>query len=275
MKSLWQRVEHDLTTGPPPRRQRERPETAAPGERARVARRRSIAAYALAVALPTIVAVALLPLRDDHSQIVALVLVVPVVVVGALGALGPALVAASVAGLAFDVGFTEPYGHVVIDDPDDVVTTAALVVVAVVVGGLCSRVVRLRASDTARSRELGAVLRYAEVAVTERDPDLLADAACTALSELLGLRACRWQAGYHGTAGPVLLPSGALMGALSVLAGDRAVLPSGTEIPAVHGSRELGRFVVTPDPRAAVSIEERRTALAIVSLFAAAASRAA
>ncbi len=271
--AAWHRVERDPRADPASWHPVERPETIGPGERARLSRNRRVLASALAVVLPPLTAVALVPLRDDHGPVVALAMVVPVVVVGTLGALGPALLAAFIAGLSYDLAFTRPYGHVAIDDPDDIVTTVVLVAVALAVGVLCSRLVRTRASDAVRSREVDALVRFARTAVTERDGTVLVDDACATLCGLLGLRQCRWQPGHRGVAGPVLLPGGALMGSLGALSRDRAVLPTGMEIPAVVADREIGRFVVVPDPRLAVSIEERRAALAVVSLFAVAADR--
>jgi hypothetical protein len=85
---------------------------------------------------------------------------------------------------------------------------------------------------------------------------------------ILSLRACSWRANYRGGAGPELLRSGAIRGPRSTLDPDRAVLPSGLEIPASSGATEIGRFVLTPDPSVAVSLEERRTAATLVGLLA-------
>lgn len=262
------RVERDFLLGPPTSPPRGRPETAVPGERARLPRRRQVLAYVLAVVLPVVVAVAALPLRAGHAPIVALILVVPVVVVAVLGAVGPAVVAALVAGIAYDIAHTEPYWRLVIDDPDDIATTITLVVVAVVVGVLCSRVVHLRASDAARHEELRHLLLFARSAAEDVDADVLAAEACRRLVGVLSLRDAHWQPGYHGDVGPKLLPDGAVMGYVTSLNPDRAKLPDGLEIPAIVGTTELGRFVLSPDHRTVVSAEERLTAATIASLFA-------
>lgn len=59
-----------------------------------------------------------------------------------------------------------------------------------------------------------------------------------------------------------------MMGYATSLNPDRAKLPEGLEIPAVVGTRELGRFVLSPDHRAVEAAEERLTAATIVSLLA-------
>lgn len=265
---LLRRIERDFLLGPPASPPRERRETVMPGERSPLSRRRRALAYALAVVLPTAAALAMLPLRADHAQVVALILVVPVVVVAVLGAVGPAIVAALVAGVVYDVAHTEPYWRLVIDDPDDIATTVTLGAVAVAVGLLCSRVVHLRARDAARHDELRHLIVFARSAASMANVDELAQDACTHLTALLNLRECRWQPGYHGDVGPVLLPTGAVMGYVTALNRDRAKLPDSLEIPAVAGTRELGRFVLTPDHRTIVSAEERLTAATIVALFA-------
>lgn len=208
LRAWIDRVEHNFVLGPPVAQPRRRPEIAEPGGRAVVSARRRWAASASAVVLPAATATALLPARADHSQITAVVLVLPVVAVAVLGAFGPALVAAIVAGIAYDVLHTEPYGHVVVDDPDDIVTTVALVAVAVAVGGLCSRVVRLQARAAGRGAEIQHLTEFADAAVGSASVEALTGEACHHLVALLDLRHCRWQADYHGQAAPTLLADG-------------------------------------------------------------------
>ena len=265
---MLQRLERFLVVGPARRPPRERSEIVTPGERAHVPPRRRVGAYATGVLLPPAVAVALLPWRTAHEQVVALVLVVPVIGVAVLGAVGPALSAALSAGIAYDVIHTEPYWHVKIDNSDDIATTVTLVLVALAVGVLCSRVVQLAARASTRGAELRHLLLFAGAASRDDDADDLAAEVCRQLTGLLHLRKCSWQAGYQGTAGPVLLPSGAVMGHITGLNPDRAKLPAHLEVAAVAGTDEIGRFVLEPDGRALVSAEERLTAAVIVGLFA-------
>lgn len=268
LNGLLRRIQRDFVLGPPNRPPRLQPETAFPAERVPIARRRTVTAYVLAVVLPIVSGLAMLPLRVDHAQIVALVLFVPVIGVAVLGTTGPALVAALAAGLIYDVVHTEPYWHIAIEDPDDIATTVTLLIVAVTVGLLCSQVVQLRARDAARHNELQHLVLFARSANVATDVDALAREACQHLTAVLDVRDCRWHAGYHGTVGGVLLPTGVLTGDPSALSTDRAQLPDHVELPAITGSRELGRFVVTSNRHALVSAEERLTAATIVSLFA-------
>jgi hypothetical protein len=268
LSRIMKRLEHDFLLGPPRRRSREHPETAQPGERATVAPRRQLAGYVFAVVLPAAVSLALLPLRADHSRLVALILVVPVVAIALLGGLGPAVVAAISAGASYGIMHTRPYWHVVIDDADEVGTTITLLIVAVTVGLLCGRVVQLNARDASRRHELDQVLAFMSAAASGSDIEVLSGEVCRRLTALLNLRECRWSADYRGGVGPVLEPTGAVSGRAGDLNPDRATLPDNLEIPAIVGSRELGRFVLTPDRRTVVSDEERLTAATIVGLFA-------
>lgn len=263
-----QRFVRDLTIGPPNRPPRGRPETVEPGERATVTARKLVVAYALAIVLPAATAAMLIPFRADHDRTTAIVLVVPVVLVAVLGATGPALTAAVSAAVTYDLLLTQPYYQPVIDDPDEVVATITLVVVGATVGLLSSRLVRITARDAARRTELRHLLDFARATALYHGPDELADSACDHISAVLGLRTCRWHAGYHGGGGAILHADGSVSGNLGVLEPDRAELPHAVELPAVTGATELGRFILTPMSGRITSWEERRTAATIAQLFA-------
>ncbi|HEX6421353.1 MAG TPA: DUF4118 domain-containing protein [Acidimicrobiales bacterium] len=263
-----QRYIHELTVGPARRHPRPRPETAEPGERSALVLSRVVTAYVLAVALPVATAAALVPVRDDHGRTTAIVLVLPVVLVAVLGATGPAVLAAATAGLAYDVLLTEPYFHVVISDSDDVVAAVTLVLVGLAVGLLSSRLVRLTARDAARRDELRHLLAFVHVATTGAGEDRLAGEACQRIAAVLGLRECRWHPGYHGTAAPVMRPTGEIAGFLTGREADLAQLPPTVELPAGAGAGELGRFVLASAPGRVTSREERLTAATIAALFA-------
>ena len=104
----------------------------------------------LAVVLPVVVAVAMIPVRVDHGRAAVLALVLPVVLVALLGATGPAVVAAATSVLAYDLFLAEPYYSFAIEDTDEVVAAATLLVVALVVG---------RAQRTARAAPHRAIRR--------------------------------------------------------------------------------------------------------------------
>ena len=242
-------------------------ETIQPGDRSRLPARRRVAAYVLAVVLPLLTAVAMIPFRVDHGRVAVLVLVLPVVVVALLGAVGPAIVAAITAVLAYDLFLAEPYYSLPIDDPDEIVAAVTLFAVALVVGVLNARLVRLRARESARRDELQHLVAFSRVVIGERDPEVLVGAACGSLTSVLDLQHCEWQPGVSESTRPMLLPDGNLMGRIIDFNADRATLPDPLEIPGWVDGAMFGRFVVTPKHGHVVSYEERITAATIAQLF--------
>jgi hypothetical protein len=255
----------------PPRR---RPEIEEPGARSSVPASQLVTSYMLALVLPTLTALLLVPFRVEHPQTTAIVLVIPVILVALRGATGPAVAAALVAGLAYATILTEPYGHPVIDDPDDAVAAFTLLAVATVVGLLSSRLARIHARDAARRGELSHILRFAMTLTAygspeqERSTEQLADTASRHIAEVLHLSDCEWRAGFRGGSLPVLYPDGMVSGYVSELNPDRAKLPRQLELPAISYGEELGRFILSPRHDSVTSQEERLTAATIAQLFA-------
>lgn len=248
--------------------QRQRGEAVDPGARARVPQRRLVAAYVLAILLPLVTALVLVPFREDHSTTAAIVLVVPVVIVATFGAAGPSVLAALASALAFDLFLIEPYNTLAVDDPDEVVAVAALLVVGLIVSWLSSRVVQLGATASGRSNELDHVLQFSQAAVTTKDPMQLIDQAVEHITAVLDLESCRWEPGRHAGPEPVLLTSGQLMGYLNDLNPDRAQLPPVCVLPVAEEDERPGNFILTPRRGSISSLEERRTAAAIARIAA-------
>jgi len=248
-------------------RTRERHETIQPGERSRISARRRAVAYVLAVVLPVIVATAMIPFRVDHGRVAVLVLVVPVVVVALLGATGPAVVAALCAALAYDFLLVEPYYTFAIEDTDEVVAALTLLLVGVVVGVLSGRLVRLSVRESTRRDELRHLVDFIRANSEDRDAAELGTIACGHIAAVLNLTGCVWQPGQEPATGPILLGDGNLMGLVSELGSDRAVLPDRVELPVWRENRQLGRFILTATPRHVVSYEERVIAAAIAELY--------
>jgi len=254
-------------------RARERPETIHPGERSRFSVRRRVVAYVLAVVLPVAVAVAMIPFRVDHGRVAVLVLVIPVVLVALLGATGPAVVAAATAVLAYDFLLAEPYYSLAIDDTDEVVAALTLLAVAVVVGVSSARLVKLRVRESTRRDELRHLVSFIRANSQRHDEGELADIASAHIAEVLHLTDCIWQPGTGAPGGPLLLADGNLMGRVSEMKSDRAVLPDHLDLPVWRGGEQLGRFELTSTPSNVVSIEERVIAAAIAELFGQATAR--
>ena len=248
-------------------RHRGRYETVLPGARTRLSARRRLLAYVLAVVLPVVVAVAMIPVRVDHGRAAVLALVLPVVLVALLGATGPAVVAAATSVLAYDLLLVEPYYSFAIEDTDEVVAAATLLVVALVVGVLNARLVRLHARDTARRDELRHLIAFVRAVASIDDQAELTDTASEHLTAVLNLQRCVWQPGPAGSTRPVLMADGNVMGLQSDLNPDRALLPEHLEVPVWRNGTEIGRFLLTPTERHVASYEERVTAAAIAELY--------
>jgi two-component system sensor histidine kinase KdpD len=126
-------------------------------------RRRSAAGWALAVAGPPLLVLAMSPARDRLSLSThAMVFLLLTVAVALLGGLWPALVAAVAGGLLLNWFFTPPFSTFTIDDPQNAFTLVAFVLVAAAVSSVVDLAARrsVQASRSAREAEtLGLLAR--------------------------------------------------------------------------------------------------------------------
>jgi len=129
---------------------------------------------AVALIVPVLLSLALLPLRDHVSDVlIALVLLTVSAVAVARGALLLSLVAATSTALSFDYFFTVPYEQFAIRGAQGVVTTVALIAAIPALGAWIGR---LYGKEAARERELREKAeRYAEeLAERQRQVEQLA-----------------------------------------------------------------------------------------------------
>jgi two-component system, OmpR family, sensor histidine kinase KdpD len=134
-------------------------------------RRRKLAGWVLAPALPALVTLAGALLKGHIFQATeAVAFVLATVVVALVGGLGPALLAAAVSGGLLDYFFTQPYYSVTIYEPQSVVELIVMVIVAVLVSLVVDRASR-RAEQAARARTEAALLAsYARTVLTHPEP---------------------------------------------------------------------------------------------------------
>lgn len=243
------------------------PVPAHPGRRRRHGAVGTITAVAVAVLLPIAFGAALIPLREHLSQSISLLMVLPVLVVALVAGGRLGTVAALAAAAAFDVFHTQPYYRPTIDDADDIVETVVLLAIGITTGYLAEAAQRAVVASRVRRDELAAVTNFLEHIGTSISDEELAERAAASIVSLLDARECIWRPGYRGTASPVLRPDGTLSSRSTSVAGvDRGgVLPPGIEIPAGAPPTEHGRFDVRTNPRADVSLEQRRAAATIAS----------
>jgi K+-sensing histidine kinase KdpD len=233
---------------------RRRPLSSTPSERPepdeRVERAQRLIGFALAVAAPLVVCLAMVAVRDDIDRSTAsLVLVLPVVLVAVVGGRAAAAVAA-----------------------EDVEAALILLAVGFLVGQLVASETRSRVRSTARRAQVDALVAVVHATAGRITAQELADQTVAALTELLDLREGRWSPGYHGAAHPLLGRDGEVSGMNAST--DRAPFAaSGVELPVTVGGHELGRLILVPAGRTAISREERLVAVAIADVFGIALSR--
>jgi two-component system sensor histidine kinase KdpD len=132
---------------------------ALPRGRGSLGRRRRLVGYALAVTLPILLNLALVPLRGDHLNLVSdvLLFLLLTVVVSLVGGMGPALVAALLASALLNFYFTPPLHTLTISDANNALALLVFLLVAISVSttvNLAARRTRQAARAAAESRTL-------------------------------------------------------------------------------------------------------------------------
>ena len=245
-------------------------------ERRHRIRIRAITAVGPVVAVGS--AASLVPFRGGGAEAnVALTLAVVVVAVGALGGRVPAIVTSVAAALAFNVLHTRPYLSLHIDRTVDLVTTLMLVVLGLVSGLVTEQGWRHRDREVFRTDQLDRLHRIAELAVAADDATAVWPAVRDALRAELHLGACWFEPvapdglsfvelGHDGTLAPSTVP-------FRVTPWGYELPGNGVELSVTGGGKRLGRLVMLPDPGHALSLTDRRYAVAIADQFALVAAR--
>lgn len=253
---------------------REWPEIVEPERRGIPTGNRLLVAYALAVVLPALTGLALVPFRDGHQAATALLMILPVVLVAAIGTTRPGVVAALSAAVSFDVLLTEPYLHPAISSADDITAAITLAVVGLTIGVLSGRLAGLARRDAARREELHHLIGFIDSARRAHTLEEVTSAAEPRLAALLGLDSCHWDASpQDDPTVPVLLPTGVVMGPLRAMNPNRAVLPEYVDLVVDDGPTQLGRFTLRTTTAHSTSLEERLTAVTIASVVVTCAQR--
>jgi uncharacterized protein DUF4118 len=222
-------------------------------------------AVALGGLLPLVIAMALVPLRDNiDSANVALILVAAVVIAAVFGGREAGAAGALVSAISFDFFYTRPYGQLRIASKNDVETTLLLLLVGLVVGHISTRGRGARRSAEAREGEIKRIHRVANLAARGEEAADVIMATQAELMSLLDLEDCRFEAPPFSSALPRLDRSGALTGHEFHLHPNGFALPTiGAELPVLGRGQLLGRFVLDPKPNVGVSLEQRVVAVAL------------
>ncbi|MCX4671171.1 PAS domain-containing sensor histidine kinase [Streptomyces sp. NBC_01381] len=230
----------------------------------------AVAAGALA---PFAAALVLMPFRTSvtHTNL-ALLLVVVVVAVSALGNRWAGALAALSAVAWFDFFHTEPYQSFHIQDRADVETAVLLLVVGVIVSQLAARgrtLERVAVTDASYLERLHGTTRLVRFSTSSDD---IVRRVRQELTEVLELRACRFEGGQLTGRPPRLEPDGSVKVAGWIWDLEWQGWPDGEiELRAIAYGRYQGRFMMTPAPGSVPPpLEARLVAVDLASQAAAA-----
>ncbi|MDQ1511347.1 MAG: hypothetical protein QOG50_3191 [Actinomycetota bacterium] len=220
---------------------------------------------------PIVLALVLVPFREDIDNANLALLVVLVVVLAAIvGDRAAAVLAAITGTMAFDFFLTRPYTSMRIESADDVEAVIILLAVGVLVGevaarGRRSRRERDRAADAiARVHRVAA--RIAEGGPLDSDGRLrtVVDEVVGEVVALLQLHDCYVEFAPFQWPLPRLERSGAIETSEHQWSNGGFMLPEyGVGLPVLQAGTEVARLVLMGDPEVAVTIEERVVAVAL------------
>jgi K+-sensing histidine kinase KdpD len=220
---------------------------------------------------PIVVALVLVPFREDIDNAnLALILVLVVVMAAIVGGRGAAVLAAITGTMAFDFFLTRPYTSMRIESADDVETVIILLAVGLLVGevaarGRRSRRERERAAD-AIDRVHRVAARIAEGGPLDADGRLrvIVDEVIREMTALLQLRDCYLEVAPFQWPLPRLERSGAIDTAEHEWSSGGFMLPEyGVQLPVLQAGTEVARLVLLGNPEVSVTLEERVVAVAL------------
>jgi K+-sensing histidine kinase KdpD len=201
----------------------------------------------------------------------ALVLVAVIVAVAVVGNRGAGFVATVSATIWFDFFLTRPYERFAITQRPDIETTVSLFVVGLVVTELAARNRRHREIATEESDYVGLIHRISQLAVSGVAESVVVEDAGRELSQLLHLRACRYESGPPTRTAIQIESDGHVLIAGAVWAVDIMGLPGPElDLPVRSAGQTQGRFVLKPTPGFPITLERRLVAVAIADQVGAA-----
>ncbi|TQJ52896.1 MULTISPECIES: DUF4118 domain-containing protein [Streptomyces] len=214
---------------------------------------------------PFLVALVLVPFRTDLSHTnAALILVVVVVAIAALGSRAAGALGALSAAAWFDFFLTRPYQTFDINASEDIETAVLLLAVGLIVSQLAARARRLEVITVTEAAYLTRVHDTAELAQSARSGDTVVDHVRRELTELLGLRACRFEYGTLMGRPPRLEQDGSVAVGRRRRDVDIDGWPEGEiELRTYGNGRYLGRFMLTPGPGPVPPLQARLVAVTL------------
>jgi hypothetical protein len=235
-----------------------------------VAHRNRLATVAGA-AVPLVVAAVLVPLRTSFAgTAAALVMVIVIVAVAVSGNRLAGVIASASSALWFDFFLTRPYDRFAISHRSDLETTIALFGVGLLVTELAARSRQHWQSANSSTAYVTMIHGVAVLAADSAPVTAMIEQTNESLVRLLSLRGCRFDRSLADPPLAQIQPNGDVAHVGLRWPAKEIGLPGPeAEIPAKWRGRIVGRFVVTPTPGVAVSLEQRIVAVAVVDVFAA------
>jgi K+-sensing histidine kinase KdpD len=218
------------------------------------------------VVLPTLAAVALIPLRDELDNTnVALILVAVVVAVATTGRRTAAALAAITSALAFNFFHTQPYFSFHIESSNDLQTEIYLLLVGLAVGELAAWGRRARQEVVRSERQLDSIFGLGSLVATGEDADIVAMTTASELTRLLGLVDCRFDRDPTTRRRDAEIDrDGHVQWGPNIWESERWGLPSGGVVLPVWGNgRRLAKFVLTPTVGLPLSPHRLRAGVAL------------
>jgi hypothetical protein len=229
----------------------------------------AIAAGGLA---PIVVAVLLVPLRDEIDNAnLALILVLVVVVAASLGGRRAGALAALTSTLAFDFFLARPYLSARIESADDIETLLILLAVGLLVGELASRARHARRDQELAAAAVQRIHRVADAVAQGRPLTQVLGSVQTELTELFGLWDCWLELPPFLWVIPRMDRGGTVDGTDHEWRESGFVLPrDGVELPVVARGTEVARLVLLAGPDTPASLDQRVVAVALADQLGAA-----
>lgn len=223
------------------------------------------------VVVPLVVAAVLEPFRGTFaSTAAALTMVIVIVAVAVSGTRVAGVIASASSAIWFDFFLTPPYDRFAISHRPDLETTIAIFAVGVLVTELAARGRRHWQAANSSTAYVEMIHGVAVLAADSAPVSEVLERATAELTDLLTLRACRFEKSLSDPPLAQILSDGEVANAgMRWPAREIGIPGPEAEILAQWRGRVVGRFVVTPSRGAAVSLEQRMVAVAVVDVIAA------
>lgn len=235
---------------------------------------RDYLAVAAAVAAPLALTAILTPFRTSFPNTdAALALILVVVAVAAAGSRLAGILAAASAAVWFDFFLTRPYERFSITRTTDIETTVLILVIGVAVTGIAVSGRRQHLAATRRAGYLDGINTAAQAVALGSSATALIDDVSGQLVRLLSVNSCTFESGVAGLGRPARLQADGHVvapGQGTVLDVERDGLPAVTELLVENHGVLQGRFLLSAEPGARPTLEQRLVAVAFADQVGAA-----